>query len=90
MQTLTWYWRRLRAMPPGEVGWRIGGKVQESLDLCVARLRERPPAVLQIANGNGSALDTRSTGLVEPGPASARDSTPTALNPRSESELIAR
>src|SRR5438105_15657295 len=32
MQPVGWYFRRLRTMSPGEIGWRLGGVVQNSVD----------------------------------------------------------
>lgn len=31
MQSLTWYWNRLRSMPPGEIWWRIGAKLRDEM-----------------------------------------------------------
>ena len=56
LQTLDWYMRRLRAMSPGEIGWRLRSKAQETVDRCVARRRQRRTPVSRIANGNGTAL----------------------------------
>lgn len=48
--------RRLRAMSPGEIGWRLRSKAQETVDRCVARRRQRRTPIARIANGNGTAL----------------------------------
>ena len=68
MQTIGWYWRRLRAMSPGEVCWRLGATVQESVDRCALPVRTGPTPLSKIATGNGSALSVRSSVISKPWP----------------------
>jgi hypothetical protein len=56
MQSASWYARRLRAMSPRELGWRLGAQLQRSVDRCVAPLRRERLDLNRIAAGNGEAL----------------------------------
>ena len=55
MQSLQWYWRRLRSMSPGEIWWRLGSGVQESVGAYVRPGNGQTLSLSQIAqvNGNG-------------------------------------
>ncbi len=61
LQTLDLYMRRLRAMSPGEICWRLGSEAQETVDRCVARRRQRRTSIARIANGNGTTLALNGT-----------------------------
>ncbi len=56
LQTLDWYMRRLRAMSPGEIRWRLRSEAQETADRCFARRSQCRTSIARIANGNGTAL----------------------------------
>ncbi len=75
MQTLTWYWRRLRAMSPGEICWRLGTTLQESVDRCALAVREKPISLSRIADGNGAAsqVDSAAIRSAWPGAFHSRD-----------------
>jgi len=60
LQSLAWYWRRLRSMPPAEVGWRVRNVLRQGVDLCVLPLRSRPLPLERIAARNGSTPWRRS------------------------------
>ena len=52
MQSPTWYIRRLRAMSPGEVAWRVKSSLRDRLDqLCVTR-RQRLQPLAALLDGN--------------------------------------
>ena len=57
MQSLRWYGNRLRAMSPQEVWWRLGSKVRELTDYCVAPRRRRPLPLSRISNTNGQSFE---------------------------------
>jgi len=64
MQPLTWYLRRLRAMPPREMAWRVRSALQGAADQCLLPLRQRrlPPRALEGRNGDAAARELRLVG----------------------------
>jgi hypothetical protein len=61
MQTLTWYLRRLRAMPPREMAWRVRSALRGTADRCLLPLRQRrlSPRALEGRNGDAAARQLR-------------------------------
>ena len=59
MQSYEWYMRRLRAMSPGEVLWRVRNRARQVLDRPLAPLRRRPPALWKIATAEGAVWTVR-------------------------------
>ena len=53
MQTLDWYYRRLKAMTPGEIAWRMRSSLRDCTDRFLVGWRQllrKPSAIL---NGDG-------------------------------------
>ena len=55
MQTLNWYIRRLKAMHPNEVAWRMCSSRRDFNDRILVRRRQRLRDLSVILNGDGSA-----------------------------------
>lgn len=53
MQTLTWYYRRLRTMPPGEMAWRLRSSLRDHADRLVVSRRQRLRPLSVVLNGDG-------------------------------------
>ncbi len=48
MQTLAWYARRLSAMSPAEIAWRVGSVVRDASDRYLLRARAKPRPLAQL------------------------------------------
>jgi hypothetical protein len=57
VQTLRWYTRRLLAMTPPELGWRIRSKLRDSADRFLAGRRAAPPSLTRVIRGAPAAED---------------------------------
>ncbi|MBN1506435.1 MAG: alginate lyase family protein [Sedimentisphaerales bacterium] len=54
MQTLNWYYRRLRTMPASEIAWRVRSSLRDHVDRCLLGRRRRWRPLSEILNGDGS------------------------------------
>ncbi len=54
MQTLDWYYRRVRVMTAGEIAWRMQSSVRDRADRFLVCRRQRLRKPSAILNGNGS------------------------------------
>ncbi|MCU0917114.1 MAG: hypothetical protein MUC88_21510, partial [Planctomycetes bacterium] len=54
MQTLGWYYRRLRAMSAGEVAWRVQASLCDRLDRLLVGRRQQPRPPAEILEGDGN------------------------------------
>ena len=59
MQSLSWYWHRLRSMPPAEVSWRVGALMQEWVDRCALTARTRSLPLKSITQPGADVLAWR-------------------------------
>ena len=55
MQTLNWYYRRLKAMSPGEIAWRLRSSLCDRADRFLIGRRQRWRDLPQILNGAGGS-----------------------------------
>ena len=55
MQTLDWYYRRLRAMTPTEIAWRVRSSLRDRADRFVVDRRQQLRKPAAIMNGSGTA-----------------------------------
>lgn len=53
MQTLNWYYNRLKAMSPGEIAWRVQSSIRDRTDRLMVGRRQRPRDPGVIFNGDG-------------------------------------
>lgn len=53
MQTLNWYYNRLKAMSPGEIAWRVQSSIRDRTDRLLVGRRQRPRDPEVIFNGDG-------------------------------------
>jgi len=59
MQTLEWYYKRLKVMSAGEIAWRMRSSMRDCFDRFVVGQRQRPRELAVILNGDGHAGDAR-------------------------------
>ena len=60
MQTINWYYQRLKAMSPGEVAWRVQSCLRDNKDKLLLKQRQKARSLSVILNGEG---DTAKTGF---------------------------
>ncbi len=53
MQTLDWYYRRLKVMSPGEIAWRMRSSLRERADWFLVGRRQQLRKPSAILNGDG-------------------------------------
>ncbi len=53
MQTLSWYYRRVKAMSPDEILWRMRSSWRDRVDRCLVGRRQRARTLPVILNGDG-------------------------------------
>ena len=54
MQTLNWYYKRLKAMSPGEVAWRMRSSLRDRIDRLVVNRRQQLRPLSAILNDNAT------------------------------------
>ena len=55
MQTLDWYYRRLKVMSPGEIAWRVRSSLRDRVDRLFVSRRQQLREPSAILNGDGQA-----------------------------------
>ena len=56
MQKFSWYIRRLKAMPPSEIAWRMWSSPRDCDDRVLVKRRQRLRPLSAILNGDGSGM----------------------------------
>ena len=58
MQTLNWYYNRLKAMSPGEIAWRVRSSLRDRADRTLVSHRQKLRDPVAIFNGEGGDIKT--------------------------------
>ncbi|MEA3226591.1 MAG: hypothetical protein U9Q07_11635, partial [Planctomycetota bacterium] len=56
MQTLDWYYRRLKVMSRAEIAWRVRSRRRDRIDRFLVRRRQRVRKLSALLNGDGSNI----------------------------------